>query len=271
MKKLLSVLSILLFAATLSAQTVKPFKVSGFNAIDASGVYNIEVEKSSSEYLNIETQFELMKYVQVRVKDGVLVLSLNTDDMPRSLKRNTPEIKAKIGMKSLNKIKLSGATRILVKSKFTSSDFKVYMSGASAADIPQLEASKLSLDLSGASKLKFSASGDFVGIDVSGASSLVANLSYSELNSEISGASSANISGSVKTATVASSGASSVKAETLNSDLVKASASGASKLIVGRVNELEVKASGASSVRFYGKPVVKMWEVSGASSIKQMD
>lgn len=271
MKKLFTIISVLLIGTVLSAQVVKPFKVSGFTGIDASGVYKVEVEKSSNEYLTIDTNFELMKYVEVKVKDGVLYLSLNTMAMPRSLKRNTPEIKAKVGIKSLDKVRLSGASSLITRSNFNSDKFSIGMSGASYAEMIGVDAFETIISISGASKLNFSGKGKEADVEVSGASKLIAKIDFAKISGEFSGASSSELSGSAMNSDFEVSGATSLKAETFTSANLFISASGASRATFGKLKEISIKASGASTIRYYGNPNVRIKEVSGASSVKQLD
>jgi hypothetical protein len=271
MKKLFTIISVLVIGTVLSAQTVKPFKVSGFTGIDASGVYKIEVTQSSNESLTIDTEFELMKYVEVKVKDGVLYLSLDTDAMPRYLKRNTPDIKAKVGIKQLEKVRLSGASSLVAKSNFSPDKFSIGMSGASYAEIPGINSIETKIDISGASKLQFNSKGKEVLIDVSGASKLIAKLDFAKVSGEFSGASSSEVSGTSMNAEFEVSGATSLKAEAFTSANLFIDASGASKATFGKLKEVLIKASGASSIRYYGNPIVRVKEVSGASSVKQLN
>ncbi len=271
MKKLFTIISVILLGSAITAQTVKPYNVSGFKGIDASAVYKVEVEKSSNEYVNIETTFELMKYVEVKVKDGILCLSLNTISMPRSLKRNTPEIKAKVGIKSLEKVRLSGASSLITKSTFASENFFVDMSGASSADLIGIEAQKTDIGISGASKLNIKIKGREADLDISGASKFIAKIDFEKVSGDFSGATSSELAGSAINASLEVSGASSLKAETLAVNFLNISASGASKATFGKLKEVGIKASGASSIRYYGNPIIKIKEVSGGSSVKQLD
>jgi hypothetical protein len=272
MKKIITFLFTALISASIFAQpTVKPYNVQGFSGIDASAVFSVEVVKSGAEYLKIETDFEMMKYIEVKVKNNVLYLGLNTDIMPRVLKRNTPQIKAKIGMKTLEKINMSGASKIVVAPGFNSQVFNVELSGASYGDIQDIEIVKSNIEVNGASKLKIGARGKDMKIEVSGASNAAATINLSKIDVEVSGAASANLSGTADFAKAEVSGASSLKADVLNVGTADLRASGASRAHIGKVKEISVYASGASSIRYYGNPVVRIKEVSGASSVKQLE
>lgn len=272
MKRIFLFFCLLTIATSISAQTtVKPYNVGSFNSVDISGIYSVEIEKSGANSVKVETQFEMFKYLDIKVRDGILVLSLDTDRMPRSLRRNTPDINVKISMATLERVKMSGASKLIVKSEFKSPVFKLSQSGASYADIISIEGSKTEIDVSGASKLKIRSKGNDLDIDLSGASSLTATLDYKFLKGEFSGASNANCSGIADEAEIQVSGATSLKAESLKLARLNIRASGASKANMGNLKEISIYASGASSIRYYGNPVVRIKEVSGASSVKQLD
>lgn len=271
MKKLFSIISVLLLVNTISAQVIKPYKVSDFTGIDASTVYKIEVDKTTNESLTIETTFELMKYIEVKVNKGVLYLSLNTNSMPRSLKRNTPEIKAKIGIKNLEKVILSGASTLISRSAFSSSKFIVSLSGATFADISAIDAVETKINITGASKLIFKGKGKDANLEVSGASKLYATMYFAQLSAEASGASYCEIAGTSTKAQIEVSGASIFKAEAYTCSSLIVDASGASRAIFGKLKEVTIDASGAATIKYYGNPIVIKKDVSGASTVKQLD
>ena len=87
----------------------KTFDVSEFTNIDASHAFKIDVVVGSIQSVRIETDNNLMEYIEVYVKNNTLYLdhknSVNLDG----------EVKAIISVESLKGIDLSGACKIDIK------------------------------------------------------------------------------------------------------------------------------------------------------------
>lgn len=106
--------------------------------------------------------------------------------------------------------------------------------------------------------------------DVSGASNgTLTNVKNESLTIDASGASKIKVEGEVAELTVDLSGASRLDAENLKAENAKVEASGASNAIVFATNEVEAEASGASCIRYAGTPKNVRKSSSGASSVKQ--
>jgi hypothetical protein len=106
--------------------------------------------------------------------------------------------------------------------------------------------------------------------DVSGASNgTLTNVKNESLTIEASGASKIKVDGEAAELNVELSGASRLDAENLKAENAKVEASGASNATIFATNEVEAEASGASSVRYVGTPKNVTQSSSGASSVKQ--
>lgn len=106
--------------------------------------------------------------------------------------------------------------------------------------------------------------------DVSGASSgTLTNIKNESLSIDASGASKIKIEGEAKELIVDLSGASRLDAENLKAENVTVDASGASSATVVALNDINADASGASNIRYVGEPKNVRKNSSGASSVKQ--
>jgi hypothetical protein len=106
--------------------------------------------------------------------------------------------------------------------------------------------------------------------DVSGASTgTLTNVKNETLSLDASGASKIKIDGAAKELIVDLSGASRLDAENLKAENVTVDASGASSATVVALNDLNADASGASTIRYTGEPKNVKKNSSGASSVKQ--
>ncbi|HEX8370237.1 MAG TPA: head GIN domain-containing protein [Pyrinomonadaceae bacterium] len=107
-------------------------------------------------------------------------------------------------------------------------------------------------------------------LDVSGASTgTLTNVKNETLTLDASGASKIKIDGEVKELIVDLSGASRLDAENLKAENVTVDANGASSATVAVLNDLNADASGASTIRYAGEPKNVKKNSSGASSVKQ--
>ncbi|HEY0049331.1 MAG TPA: head GIN domain-containing protein [Pyrinomonadaceae bacterium] len=106
--------------------------------------------------------------------------------------------------------------------------------------------------------------------DVSGASTgSLTNIKNETLSLDASGASKIKIDGEARELIVDLSGASRLDAENLRAEDVTVDASGASSASVVALNDLNADASGASTIRYTGEPKNVKKNSSGASSVRQ--
>jgi hypothetical protein len=124
------------------------------------------------------------------------------------------------------------------------------------------------LDLSGASEARISdyESEKALDLELSGSSSLQANVEAGETRIDLSGASRATLSGSTRELQVRTSGASTGELRRFAAAEARIDASGASEIHVN-ARQLQAEASGASRVTYLGNPVVGRIEKSGSASV----
>lgn len=292
MKKFLSFAFVMMFAMTLFAQTEKKsFNVSGFEGIDAGGVFEIELVKSDKESLTIETDAEIMPHVKVKVTAGVLRLSIETKDLPSKFKRNMKAVKAYVSVKNLTNINLSGVTTLKVNSAFTVNDFIAKVSGVSKVEGLNITAKSFKANLSGASSMDMKGVGETAAFDLSGASKIKINQTFGGLKLEGSGATKIDVTGICEYAELSFSGAVNAKFSEGWSTKVILEMSGASKFEapdfpvkemdikvsgVSNVNvnvteSISVEISGGSNVRYKGDPQIKGVDISSISTFKKIN
>jgi hypothetical protein len=176
--------------------------IKDFRSIDVSGVFNVEIVAQKDFSVQVEADDNLIPLIKTEVNDGVLEIS--TEKRVKSSTRMTIRISAP----DIEKIEASGATVV------------------SLAD---LKNSGLTIDTSGASKIKLAGETSDLNVDVSGASK--------------------------------------IDAENLQAIDAVVDASGASRVLVNVSRELRADCSGASSVIYSGTPSNIQKKTSGASSI----
>ncbi len=279
MKKLIiSLTAALMTLASLAAGEVnsdryvtRDYDFKGFNGITASGIYDVQLEKSNTWKVSISVPEDLEDYLDVKVNNGRLVLGMK--QVPLRVSKNFSKwtVTTKVSMPVLRSLSLSGAAKFDCSDSFDlgNETFKLELSGAGKANGLDIKAKELEMEMGGATSANIT--GDFqkVEIEMSGAAKCNFSISAVELNQEISGAAKAYHSGDFATVELEASGASvfsfngsadmmdieatgAAKVETSKGTArtVKASVSGASYCEINALESLKVDASGASSVRY---------------------
>ncbi|MFA6334861.1 MAG: DUF2807 domain-containing protein [Bacteroidales bacterium] len=291
-KLLLLVVAVMSFGMAAFAQTItKSFPVTNFQGIIASGVYDIELAKSSVASVIILTDKEIMPYVEVKVVRGNLTLSLDGDKIPHRLRKNMGPIKAKVSMKEeLSWLTLSGATKLFTNAQFSPKTFSSQISGASNVTGLNIISEMATISVSGASSFNIKGKVNEANYELSGASKAVIDQDINKLDLENSGATKVEFTGKTNSVSIECSGATYTKM-TGESVTMDAEVSGASKLdaLEFRVSDMnievtgvssaklfvekniEVDISGGSSVEYKGSPVIKKTDISSISSFKKIN
>lgn len=290
---ILTFAAILGFVFSSGAQTVKSFDYQGFEGLDISHWFDVEVVKDNNYSIVITISEDIDKYLEVENKNGILYIGL--DNPSRRVLRNDDKIaKATITMPVLNRLTLSGASKFNTEDTFDcgKEKFVLKISGASVVYKLGVIAKNSQINISGASNIR-NLKGDFGEIDVkiSGASKIDAELIAEELDIEVSGASKAEINGEFEKVELECSGASkailsgtadevelegngvcSIVADNMKAKDAKVDLSGASKASIYVTRKLDVECSGASSCIYRADKSISITsEVSRGSSIRRID
>lgn len=176
--------------------------VPKFTGIDTGGAISLEVVAQKSQNVEIETDDNLMPLITTEVHGDKLYIN-NTQKINWNSR-----IKVRISVDQLESLNISGASKAVV-SDVKTSDFKVYVSGASKVQIDG-EATNLDADSSGASKIdaeNFRVAS--AKADASGASKITVFASE-RVDANASGASKISYAGNPANVTKKASGASKV-------------------------------------------------------------
>lgn len=272
MKKLVLSFYLVLFSVVLFAQegTVKEVvSVKGFNSIDVSSAFEIEVIKSPKRFVEVEISENLRKYLVAKESGDTFELYLK--DVPSKEMKNDVVLKAVIKTPSLKDVELSGAVKAEFSGVFEENEFEMDLSGATHVSGMELKSVKGEVDCSGASNIYDSRLDiDYLEMDCSGASKLDLNVKFGTLNADFSGASNALFKGSGEVLKVDVSGAGKVDMEEVEVGHVSLNCSGASKLIVAPERSIDIVVSGASRLRYKKKDGlnIESMDISGAANVK---
>ncbi|MBI3510595.1 MAG: DUF2807 domain-containing protein [Bacteroidetes bacterium] len=218
MKKFISTLAVL-SAITGFSQTASEVRTVGdFHGLDISAPIVVEITQGDVNSVILEGDANETKNISTSVdNNGVLNISGHGDD-----------VKAKITVKKINSIQLSGASDTKCMNPLVTDTLSVTGSGASDAKI-NVQSNAVRATLSGASDVKFI--------------------------------------GTTKNLTAVVSGAGTLKAYDLAADNVHVAATGASSAHVTANVSLDATSSDASDIHYQGNATAKVVNASGASSI----
>lgn len=176
--------------------------VSGFTSIEAGGVFQIEVTAQKDFGVEVEADDNLLPMVRTEV-DGS-VLRIDTD---KRFKSSNP-IRLRISAPDIEKLDISGVANVTLDNVRNSS-LSIESSGASKIKVSG-ETARLNIDVGGATKVNTDdlKSVNAV-IDASGASFVSVNVT-GEIQSDVSGASRVVYSGTPTKVSTRKSGASTV-------------------------------------------------------------
>jgi hypothetical protein len=227
----------------------KTYDVSGFDHLDVSSAVQVELSQGGGESVSVETDANLIRYLEVEVRGETLYVGLNDDARGLNISP-TRGIDFTISVDELKRLKVSGASNVAAGA-LESGDFMLSASGASDVEIEALSAIEVRIEASGSS-------------DVS-----VVDLRAVRLDTAASGSSTVEVRGEVAGQVADVEGASRYEAERLQSEEAYVECSGASDAALRVGETLEVEASGASNVRYYGEPQVSQ-QLSGVSELERL-
>jgi hypothetical protein len=179
-----------------------------FTRIQVSGAIDLYIKQEAASSVNIETDENLLPYIEVRNEGGTLYISPKDN----SNLDPTQSVKVYVSAPVLKKLHASGACKIVSEGLISSDDvIDVGLSGASDAGL-ELKSPKVSVDVSGASTITLKGTTKDLSIEGTGASHIKAfDLLSENADVSVSGATSAEVSASVSLNHPEASGASDIR------------------------------------------------------------
>ena len=279
MKKLIIVLSaIFMTISCLAANDVesnkyitKDYDMKDFTGIVASGIVEVQLTKSNTCKVSVTLPDELEDYLDVKVNNGKLIISVRQVPIRLSRKFGVWSVTAKVAMPELRSLSMSGASKFECDNSFDlgNGTFKLELSGASKANGLEIKARELEvemggatsatisgvfhsaeIEMGGASKCTFEISADELSQEISGGAKSYHTGEFGSIELEVSGASVFSLRGVADTMNIEASGASKIETSQAPTRAIKARISGATFCEVNALEVLKVDASGASSLKY---------------------
>lgn len=210
-------------------------EVSGFDEIKVTGAGRVFITQGDSESLTIETDDNLLEYIETRVRGKTLEIGFTDDTIfsssgGRRVLDPTDGFIFQIGVKDLKAIILSGAARV---------------------EVNQLTIERFDINLSGAGDIRLD------------------DLNADQLDVLISGAGCVEVGGEVDVQDVRLSGLGRYQTFDLESREAEVNLSGAGDAEVWVTDVLDVLLSGVGNVKYYGDPEITQ-NVTGVGQIQSM-
>jgi Putative auto-transporter adhesin, head GIN domain len=203
-----------------------------FRRIEIIGVAEVVLRQGKTESATIEGSPELLTRIRTEVEDRTLFIDLSQERRWSDwthLFTSQPTTRLTIDFVRLDQIEAGGAIKLSADG-LRADDLRLDFSGASTIRIRNLQASKLGLEGSGATKVE--------------------------------------LSGKVGAQSVELSGAGSYAAFDLESDTARVEVSGAGKAYVNARTALSVEISGAGLVEYLGNPKLDK-DISGVGKVRR--
>jgi hypothetical protein len=222
------------------------YSFTDFTGIEVGHAFEVTITQSDNYSVNITAGENVFEHLNVYKNGSTLIIDVDTWFLTWFV---SPKLT--VTMPVLNELELSGACKGTVEGFRSSQDVKLYLSGASELDI-DMETDDFFAELSGASEI---------------AGRLIA--SHCEI--ELSGASRSSLTGSGGNIRIDGSGASNADMADFTVNNAYVEFSGASHGILDINGVLDVSLSGASLLEYKGNPILGGIDLSGASTVKQIN
>lgn len=255
MKKLFA--TILTFAALSAATTVMAGNVvtetysikSNYTAISITNMIEVVLLDAPKNSIRVETDERLMPYLQIVVKNGVLVLNFGDQrEVERLRKRNLnlADTRVYVSARGVDTFTASGMSEFEADMPIAASTITISASGMSSIDFERVECKTFSLSISGKTEVDAQVQADKCDLSVSGMSEVDLEGRTDRLSLRLSGMSEVSLDElHARTAKVSVSGMSS--AEVYATESITGGASGMSSLTTYGPAEVNVLTSGGSS------------------------
>jgi carbon monoxide dehydrogenase subunit G len=157
--------------------------VSGFNAVELSGIGTLIIEQGAREALEITAEDNLMSHIKSNISGSRL--QLGGEEFVNM--RPTKDIIYRLKVKNLSQIESSGLGKMEMK-KLASDNLTIEISGSGRVSLDNLEAKTLSIEISGLGDISINGSVESQQIKISGAGNYKApNLASKTASVDISG------------------------------------------------------------------------------------
>jgi hypothetical protein len=287
----LSVLSMSLTGCSAIFHTVeagnnvaKTYDLKDFRYVEISNAVQCEVKRADTYSVIASTQENNLNSLDIYQSGDTLHVGRKTG----LINLIDPKVTINVTMPQLNKLEISGASKVYATGFDSTSDLDVSASGASWLNM-KIKAGKSDLDISGSSSIYGELSASDTQISLSGASSMDMTLKtgmtqiYASGSSrvrgdlqsldcqlELSGASSCELTGSSGNTSIKASGSSHIDVPDLTLQSADVLLEGASSASIYTNGMLNIDLSGSSRLNYAGNAIIGKTDISGDSKLNHI-
>lgn len=228
-----------------------------FSRIETSGFTSFTLIQGSA--CSVTTSLDSSE-VSFDIEDGKLEITGMNEHDPNAIIITVVE---------LEKIELTGFSKMIMNSSLNSKDLEIDVNGFSSCQLIG-DVSLFDAEISGESTIIFSGKCTKMDLEISGMSKLDLIIESADLELELTGQSSAKITGTITNVEADISGMSDLKAKDCYVESMTIDVTGESDAVIQVKNTLDAEVSGKSKLKYYGNPTKIKEDASGLSVIKAM-
>jgi hypothetical protein len=224
-------------------------EVSDFDRVEFALFGELTLTQGETESLTIEAEDNVMAKIQSEVKNGTLLIGLDTG-LSDSIEPTKP-IKFDLTVKELVGLSLSGSGNIN-SANLNTEEMDFTVSGSGRIEVANLAAEDVQLELSGSAQLA------------------IGTLRAEKLEADLGGSSEVELAGQVSEQKITVSGSVEYRAVELEIQNVQVELNGGGQVTVWASQTLDVEISGSGQVNYVGTPTVTE-DISGSGSITPLN
>lgn len=217
----------------------KVISVSGFNAIDVSGGFDVVLVQGSTESLTLTVQENLFEYITASVENGTLKIYTHHNIW------STRPMKARISFKDIKGLKVSGGGDIYGETPINAEALEVSVSGG--GDLKsEINSNQLKCQITGGGDAEISGKINEYNLNISGGGDLKSKVSSGQISCRMVGGGDIHLTNDVKAskADIEINGGGDLEMK-MNAERLKCSVSGGGDaLISGQASEFELHING---------------------------
>lgn len=283
MKKILTLAFLLTLSCSLSAQTsmvrLTRFEGQNIRGIDANSGFRVEIYPSDSTYALVELPKDMEEYLVFTINSqGTVKIGL---DYPGFSRRNVDRffrkknrgdfLRAKVYMKSLDRVVVSGGSNLNGNGHFKASDtFIITGSGSRVTGIDIESRNLFSMESSSGSGFEGKVSANEFKAEFHSASRNDLEIQANKAEFDLSSAARADVRGHADDLDVEAYSSAQFAGGGLTARKAELESSSAANITVGEIAEsLDVEANSASVIRYSGSPAHLNVRSSSAASVRK--
>lgn len=242
-------------------------KVSGFDRVVLAAPGQMSLNQDGSEALQIETDDNLLQYIQTHVDGGTLYIEV----VPGANLAPTKDIHYKLSVKSLKAFDLDGSARV-DSASLKGDQFELNLNGSGDINLGSVSLDTLTFNLDGSGSLLLNTlAARKVTLGMNGSGSGTFNgLTADELDAGINGSGEYILKGKVTSQKLETIGSGNYDAQQLESQQTHITITGSGDSKVWATELLDVTIDGSGTVAYQGTPRVTQ-QVNGSGTIRSID